>query len=117
MELLISKTDNPEKKKELKDLLAEYYVIIKNIKQDIKDANIDNNLQLLEDTIRNNYVDLLMTVPATSEKPAQIGILEKIRNLKYMYNNVEYDEDTNEYHLPVKKQEYTIAFFIIITRI
>jgi len=99
LELLISKTDNEEKKKELNDLLAEYYVIIQNIKQDIKDANIDNNIQLLEDTIRNNYVDLLMSNPSTS----QIGILEKIRNLKYMYNNVEYDEDTNKYHLIQKK--------------
>jgi len=103
LELLISKTDNEENKNKLNDLLAEYYVIIKNIKQDIKDANIDNNLQLLEDTIRNNYVDLLMTRPASSGNPAQIGILEKIRNLKYMYNNVEYDEDTNEYHLVQKK--------------
>ena len=103
LELLISKTDNEEKKKELNDLLAEYYVIIRNIKQDIRDANIDNNLQLLEDTIRNNYVDLLMTRPASSGNPAQIGILEKIRNLKNMYNNVEYDEDTNEYHLVQKK--------------
>ena len=103
LELLISKTDNEEKKKELNDLLSEYYVIIKNIKQDIKDSNIDNNLQLLEDTIRNNYVDLLMTRPASSGNPAQIGVLEKIRNLKYMYNNVEYDEDTNEYHLVQKK--------------
>jgi hypothetical protein len=54
LELLISKTDNVEKQQELKDLLAEYYVTIKNIKQDVKDANIENNFQLIEDTIRNN---------------------------------------------------------------
>jgi hypothetical protein len=107
LELLISKTDNEEKKKELKQLLTEFYVIIKNIGQDIKDANADNNIQLVEDTIRNNYVDLLMSKPGTSDSPAQIGMLEKIRNLKYMYNNVEYDEDTNKYHLIQKKN--TIA--------
>ena len=106
LELLISKTDNVEKQRELNDLLSEYYVTIKNIKQDVKDANIENNFQLIQDTIRNNYADFLMSKPATSENPAQIGILEKIRNLKYMYNNVEYDEDTNKYHLVQKK--YTI---------
>ena len=103
LELLISKTDNEEKKKELKQLLAEFYVIIKNIGQDIKDANTDNNIQLIEDTIRNNYVDLLMSKPGSSDSPPQIGILEKIRNLKYAYNNVEYDEDTNKFHLVQKK--------------
>jgi len=103
LELLISKTDNEDKKKELKQLLSEYYVTIQNIGQDVKDANADNNIQLIEDTIRNNYVDLLMSKPGTSENPAQIGVLEKIRNLKYMYNNVEYDEDTNKYHLIQKK--------------
>jgi len=103
LELLISKTDNEDKKKELTQLLSEYYVIIKNISQDIKDANADNNIQLIEDTIRNNYVDLLMSKPGTSDSPPQIGILEKIRNLKYAYNNVEYDEDTNKYHLVQKK--------------
>ena len=103
LELLISKTDNEDKKRELKQLLAEYYVTIQNIGQDIKDANVDHNIQLIEDTIRNNYVDLLMSKPGTSESPAQIGVLEKIRNLKYMYNNVEYNEDTNKYHLVQKK--------------
>ena len=44
-----------------------------------------------------------MSKPATSDSPAQIGILEKIRNLRYMYNNVEYNEDTNKYHLIQKK--------------
>ena len=100
LELLISKTDNEEKKTELKQLLAEYYVTIQNIGQDIKDANTDHNIQLIEDTIRNNYVDLLMNKPGD---PHQIGKLEKIRNLKYMYSKVEYDEDTNEYHLIQKK--------------
>jgi len=103
LELLISKTDNEEKKKELKQLLEEYYVILKNISQDIKDANKDNNSQLIDDTIKNNYVDLLMNKPAENGSPAQIGILEKIRKLKYMYSNVEYDEDTNKYHLVQKK--------------
>jgi hypothetical protein len=103
LELLISKTDNDDKKKELKELLSEYYVIIKNINKDIIDANAEDNIQLIEDTIRNNYVDLLMSKSASSDSPSQIGILEKIRNLRYMYNNVEYDEDTNEYHLVQKK--------------
>jgi hypothetical protein len=97
LEILMNKTDNEDKKKELKELLTEYYLIIKNIDQDVKDANIDGNIQLIEDTIRNNYVDLLMN------KPDQVGKLEKIRNLKYMYCKVEYDEDTNEYHLIQKK--------------
>ena len=100
---LLNKTDNEEKKEELNELLIEYYSIIKNIKQNIKDANIDNNIQLIEDTVRNNYVDLLMNKPSTSGNPPQVGRLEKIRNLKYMYNNVEYDEDTNKYHLIQKK--------------
>jgi len=103
LELLINKTDNDEKKKELNQLLADYYTVIKNISQDIKDANKDNNSQLIEDTIRNNYVDLLMNKPAENGAPAHIGILEKIRNLKYMYNNVEYDEYTDKYHLIQKK--------------
>ena len=103
LELLISKTDNEEKKKELNKILSEFYVTIQNISQDIKDANADNNIQLIEDTIRNNYVDLLMSKQGTSDNPPQIGILEKIRNLKYAYNNVEYDEDTNKFHLVQKK--------------
>jgi len=103
LELLISKTDNEEKKNEFKQLLSDYYTAIKNISQDIKDANIDNNVKLIEDTIRNNYVDLLMNKPSSSENPPQIGVLEKIRNLKYTYSNVEYDEDTNKYHLIQKK--------------
>jgi len=100
LEILMNRTDNEDKKKELKSLLTEYYLIIKNIGQDVKDANIDNNIQLIEDTIRNNYVDLLMNKPGD---PSHIGILEKIRNLKYMYSGVEYDEDTNEFHLIQKK--------------
>jgi hypothetical protein len=103
VELLINKTDNEENKKELNTLLSEYYVIIKNIKENIKEANIDNNIQLIEDTIRNNYVELLMNKPGQNGIPEQIGKLEKIRNLKYMYNQVEYDIDTNEYHLIQKK--------------
>lgn len=103
IELLINKTDNEEKKKELNTLLSEYYVIIKNIKQNIKEANTENNLQLIEDTIRNNYVELLMNKPSQNGIPIQIGKLEKIRNLKYMYNQVEYNTDTNEYHLIQKK--------------
>jgi hypothetical protein len=103
LEILISKTDNEDKKKELKELLTEYYLIIKNISQDVKDANIDDNIQLIEDTIRNNYVGLLINKPGEIGNPQQIGKLEKIRNLKYMYSKVEYDEDTNEYHLIQKK--------------
>lgn len=103
LELLISKTDNEAKKTELKELLTQYYLIIKNINQDIKDANINNNIQLIEDTIKNNYIDLLMSNPSEIGNSQQIGILEKIRNLKYMYNTVEYDEDTNKYHLVQKK--------------
>lgn len=107
LELLISKTDNEEKKTELKQLLSQYYLIIKNINQDIKNANISNNIQLIEDTIKNNYIDLLMSNPSESGNSQQIGILEKIRNLKYMYNKVEYDEDTNKYHLVQKKTTIT----------
>jgi hypothetical protein len=103
LELLINKTDNEDKKKELKELLSEYYVIIKNINKDIIDANVEGNIQLIEDTIRNNYVDLLISKPGTSDTQPQIGKLEKIRNLKYMYNTVEYNEDTNKYHLIQKK--------------
>jgi hypothetical protein len=44
-----------------------------------------------------------MSRTGTSENPAHIGILDKIRNLKYMYNAVEYDEDTNKFHLIQKK--------------
>jgi hypothetical protein len=44
-----------------------------------------------------------MNKPSSSENPPQIGVLEKIRNLKYTYSNVEYDEDTNKYHLIQKK--------------
>ena len=100
LEILMNRTDNEDKKKELKALVTEYYLIIQNIGQDVKDANTDNNIQLIEDTIRNNYVDLLMNKPGD---PQHIGILEKIRNLKYMYSGVEYDEDTNEFHLIQKK--------------
>jgi len=103
VELLINKTDNEEKKNELNTLLSEYYIIIKNIKENIKEANTENNIQLIEDTIRNNYVDLLMNKPSQNGIPEQIGKLEKIRNLKNMYNQVEYDIDTNEYHLIQKK--------------
>jgi hypothetical protein len=96
LELLINKTDNFEKKKELDTLITETYEIIKNIKQDIQNFNADNNSQLVQDTIKNNYVDLLMTKP---ENPISVGKLEQIRNLKYNYNTVEYDEDVNEYYL------------------
>lgn len=103
IELLISKTDNDEKKKELNNLLSEYYIIIKNISQDIKTANTNNNVQIIEDTIKNNYIDLLMSSPGTDDNPPHVGILEKIRNLRYMHNKVEYDEDTNNFHLIQKK--------------
>ena len=103
LELLIDETDNEEKKKKLNQLLSQYYAVIKNISQDIKDANIGNNYQLIEDTIRNNYVDLLMNKQGENGNPIQIGILEKIRKLKYGYCNVEYNEDTNKYHLIQKR--------------
>jgi len=103
VELLINKTDNEDKKNELNTLLSEYYIIIKNIKENIKESNTENNIQLIEDTVRNNYVELLMNKPSQNGIPEQIGKLEKIRNLKNMYNQVEYDIDTNEYHLIQKK--------------
>ena len=103
LELYINATDNEDKKKELNNLLSEYYLLIKKIIQDIKDANINNNLQIIEDTIKNNYIDLLMNKSPENGNSGHIGILEKIRNLKYMYNTIEYDEDTNKYHLVQKK--------------
>ena len=99
LELLINTTDNPEKKIELEKLLIESYDIIQNIKQDIQNFNTDNNVQLINDTIKNNYIDLLMTKPAENNNPIEIGKLEKIRNLKYANNSVEYDEDTHIYSL------------------
>lgn len=99
LELLINKTDNLEKKKELDTLISETYEIIKNIKQDIETFNIDNNTLLVQDTIKNNYVDLLMTKPAENDNPISIGKLEQIRNLKYNSNTVDYDEDVNKYYL------------------
>jgi hypothetical protein len=103
LELLIHRTDNIEKKKELDQLLVESFEIINNIKRDIQSFNLDNNVQLVNDTIRNNYVDLLITKPAENGNPSEIGKLEIIRNLKYAHNSVEYDDDTNEYFLIQKK--------------
>jgi hypothetical protein len=103
LELHINATDNEEKKKELNDLLTEYYLLIKKMKEDIKDANTNGNSQIIEDTIKNNYVDLLMNKSPENGNPGNVGILEKIRKLKYMYNTIDYNEDTNKYHLIQKK--------------
>jgi hypothetical protein len=92
LEMYLNVTDNKQKQDELTRSIIESYVVINNIKSNIRQFNLDNNFQLINDSVNNDYIAVLTPK------------LVKIRNFKNMVNTVDYNN--NIYKLI--QQKYSI---------
>lgn len=81
---------NPENIDELKKLNVEMYVYIGQINQLLNEFNVTGE----EEKIRN-IIDIYLS--------SIVPLAKKIRDTTYVYNNIEYDENTSEYKLIQKK--------------
>ena len=91
LEEYIDIVDNREKNEELKELIEKSYIIINDMKILIqKFDETNNNIQLVQDVV-SIYINQLTP------------LLNEIREKKYSKNLVEYNEDTNTYHLIQEK--------------
>ena len=86
--------DNKDISAGLREDIENSYLLILEIKECMKNFNLDNN---------NQYVNDAVNIYTYKLKP----LLEKIMKLKYKENMVWYNEDDNTYHLIQNK--YTIA--------
>ena len=86
----IDVTINPQNIEDLKRFNAELYTYIGQIKQLMNEFNATGENEKIRTVIE---IYLTNIVPLT----------KKIRDTTYVYNNVEYDEDTKEYRLIQKK--------------
>jgi delta-aminolevulinic acid dehydratase/porphobilinogen synthase len=84
--IYIDNTQSPEKVEKLKVLNAELYTYVEQFKAIMKDYMEGGRIEVVKPAIEIylNYI---------------VPIAEKIRNTTYVYNGVEYDENTNEYLL------------------
>jgi hypothetical protein len=87
-------TDNPTKKNNIEKSLTTLYLTIQQLQTLISDFDAENNEQLITDAVELYKGRILPTA-------------ERIRNLKYSYNAVEYNDDNNTYHLI--QDAYTIV--------
>lgn len=82
--------NNPEKIKEIKTYNTEIFTYVDQIKEIMKDYMVSNSKEQLKNVIEIylNYI---------------IPIAEKIRNATYLYNDVEYNEETQVFKLVQNK--------------
>lgn len=92
LELYNNLVDNREKNEELNKNIEFLNINIISIKKAIEDFNATNNIQYIKDAV-DIYINNLQ-INSKNE-----NIVKKIQNLKYKQNYVEYDNDTNTYHL------------------
>ncbi len=78
--------NNPEKEKEIKTYNAEIYTYVEEIKQVMKEYMISNDKQQMK-TVIELYLNHI------------IPVAEKIRNATYLYNDIEYNDDTQIFKL------------------
>jgi len=82
--------NNPEKMREVKAYNTEIYTYVEQIKQIMKEFAVSNNKEQL-----NTVIDIYLNYI--------IPIAEKIRNATYLYNDIEYNDDTQVFTLIQKK--------------
>ena len=82
--------NNPEKMKEVKVYNTEIYTYVEQIKQIMKEYAVSNNKEQL-----NTVIDIYLN--------HIIPIADKIRNATYLYNDIEYNDDTQVFKLIQKK--------------
>jgi hypothetical protein len=92
-ETLFQVIDNKDTEEKIEKLKEETYILIKEIKQSIKDYNSTNDIQVVRDSVEI-YINQLQPK------------LKNLISLKYRNNLVEYNEEDNTYTLIQKK--YTI---------
>jgi len=78
--------NNPEKVKDIKTYNTEIYTYVEQIKQVMKEYAISNDKQQLK-TVIELYLNHI------------IPIAEKIRNTTYLYNDIEYNDETQIFKL------------------
>ena len=78
--------NNPEKVKEIKVYNTEIYTYVEQIKQIMKEYAVSNSKEQLK-TVIEIYLNHI------------IPIAEKIRNATYLYNDIEYNDDTQVFKL------------------
>ena len=88
--MYIDVLNNPEKIKEIKMYNTEIYTYVEQIQQIMKDYVVSNNKEQLK-TVIEIYLNHI------------IPIAEKIRNVTYLYNDIEYNDDTQVFKLIQKK--------------
>lgn len=76
--------------REVKAYNTEIYTYVEQIKQIMKEFAVSNNKEQL-----NTVIDIYLN--------HIIPIAEKIRNATYLYNNIEYNDDTQVFTLIQKK--------------
>ena len=87
-------TDNPTKFNNIETSTTRLYLHIQELQILMKDFNTEQKEELINDAVELYKSKILPTA-------------DRIRNLKYAYNAVEYDEDKNTYHLI--QNPYTIV--------
>ena len=87
-------TDNPTKFNNIETSTTRLYLHIQELQILMKDFNTEQKEELINDAVELYKSKILPTA-------------DRIRNLKYAYNAVEYDEDNNTYHLI--QDPYTIV--------
>lgn len=92
LELYNNLVNNKEKNEELNKNIEMMNINIISIKKAIEDFNSTNDIQYIRDAV-DIYVNNL-NINSKNE-----NIIKKIQNLKYRQNYVEFDNDTNTYHL------------------
>jgi hypothetical protein len=83
-------TDNKTTNTRISKLKEEIYILINDIKENIKQFDSTNNIQFVRDSV-DIYVNLMETK------------LKELSNLKYNINLVEFDESEGVYHLIQQK--------------
>jgi len=86
LEIYLNIINNKEKKQELKKKTAAFFLEVDNFKKMISDYEKTQDVQYVSDAIEL-YINSIL--PTTTE----------LRNLKYAYSAVEYNEDDNTYSL------------------
>ena len=87
-------TDNPTKFNNIETSTTRLYLHIQELQILMKDFNTEQKEELINDAVELYKSKILPTA-------------DRIRNLKYAYNAVEYDENNNTYHLI--QNPYTIV--------
>jgi hypothetical protein len=90
LEIYLEKTDSREKRDRLRQLTADLYININDLKTLMTEFDRTGNVQFAQQSVAVYINDIVPKV-------------ERIRGEKYAYSAVEYDSDDDTYHLVQKK--------------